>query len=263
MPIKEDSVTVQDFSPDTARLAGYFEALPEPAMRQSAAIRVLSDYSCEETVAILLDLVKKQRGTTGYVLMLEALMDVLAGDLIPYERLSDIYITAKEAGHTHLTQLLLQSRKSARQAEKEGSLDLGLRDQPLGMRKYMARHADSHLIDRLLLDPEPSVIYNLIRSPRITEAQVLRIATRRFSTPEVFKVILECYRWQRNYRVRLAMIYNPTVPYALSCKLLPTLLDQDLKDISRELTLSGEIRQLAEDLLNQRQHRETNFEITE
>lgn len=238
--------------PPTSQMAAYFAALPEAAMRQSAAIKALSDYELEETVAMLLELVQKQRQTTSYVLMLESLMGVLADDLIPYDRLSDIYRVAKEGGHTHLTQLLLQSRRSSQTAERDGQLDLGLRDQPLGMRKYMARHADSHLIDRLLNDPEPSVIYNLLRSPRISESQVLRIATRRYSTPEIFKEIMACFRWQNNYRVRLAMVYNPTVPLTMSCKLIPTLLDQDLKDISRELTLREEIRELARQLLQQR-----------
>ncbi len=237
---------------EVKKYAAYLAALPEPMMRKIAAVRLFDELETEELLDLLTKLIAGQRKTVSYVLMLEAILEAHMEELLPYERVSDIYALAKERGLEAVTKLLLNPQNSSKEAKERGMLDLTLQDEPLGMRKYMARHADAALIDRLLNDPDPAVIYNLLRNPRLTEAAVLRIATRRYSSPEVFKEILACYRWQKNYRVRLAIIYNPTVPVKLACQLLPTVLDQDLRDLSKEGTLSMEIRELAETMLGER-----------
>ncbi len=235
------------------KYAGFFGALPEPMMRKMAAVRLFNELETEELLELLSELVAGQRETVNNVLMLEAILEAHMEELLPYERVADLYALAKERHLAAITKLLLNPARSSKEAKERGLLDLSLQDQPLGMRKYMARHADRALIDRLLNDPDPTVIHNLLRNPRLTEEIALRIATRRYSSPQVFKEILACHRWQKNYRVRLAIIYNPTVPVSLSAALLPTVLDQDLADLAHEGTLSAEIRELAGAMLRERQ----------
>ena len=55
----------------------------------------------------------------------------------------------------------------------------------LGERKSLARRPDRAMLDRLLHDPHPDVIRRLLRNPRLTEDDVVRLAARRPGRPEV------------------------------------------------------------------------------
>jgi hypothetical protein len=116
---------------------------------------------------------------------------------------------------------------------------------PLGMRRSMARRGDIDLLERLLGDPDPAVVANLLNNPRITETEVVRMAARWPVREEVLSAIARHPRWSSVPRVRLTLAHNPSTPTAITLGLLHLLLVQDLRAIGADVRLSRVVRDRA------------------
>jgi hypothetical protein len=123
---------------------------------------------------------------------------------------------------------------------------------PLGMRRTMARRNDIGLIERLLGDPDPAVVANLLNNPRITELEVVRMAARSPVRQEVLAAIARHPRWGIQHRVRVTLAHNPATPTAIVLGLLHLLLDQDLRALIGDVRLSAVVTSRARALLAER-----------
>jgi hypothetical protein len=122
----------------------------------------------------------------------------------------------------------------------------------LGERKALARGRDRFMIDRLLRDPHPAVIKNLLGNPRVTEDDVIRLASRRPTFPDVQTEIARSSRFGHRPRVRLAIVQNPFSPTSLSVPLVPLLVKQDLASVVAGTELPAVVRAAAIELLQRR-----------
>ncbi|MBW2260812.1 MAG: hypothetical protein JRG91_02480 [Deltaproteobacteria bacterium] len=113
----------------------------------------------------------------------------------------------------------------------------------LGERKSLARNPGRFEIDRLLQDPAPEVVVNLLASSRLTEIDVVRIAAKRPAVPEVLRVVARSKRWVMRYRVRLALVSNPYLEPSLGVKIAPLLLEQDRRRLAADHTLHPRLRE--------------------
>ncbi|MFO0617321.1 MAG: hypothetical protein U0414_32295 [Polyangiaceae bacterium] len=163
---------------------------------------------------------------------------------------------AQERRYFALARLLRRrdrpSPHHAPEPEERGTIDLPGRTLTLGERKSLARGHDRDQLDRLLRDPHPLVIKNLLSNPRITEEDVIRLAAKRPTYPDVQAEIGRSERWSIRPRVRLALAKNPYTPVPLSVPLLPLLLRQELAEIAHATELPGVVRAAAMDLLDRR-----------
>jgi hypothetical protein len=75
----------------------------------------------------------------------------------------------------------------------------------------------------LCSDPEPSVLRILLANPRLTEEEVLRIASRRPQVPPAFLEVLLSARFGVRETVQAAMVLNPWCPVRLGLAVLPLL----------------------------------------
>jgi hypothetical protein len=107
----------------------------------------------------------------------------------------------------------------------------GGRPLTLGERKSLARKPSRQVIERVVADPHPDVIRNLLRNPKVTELDVLRLVTRRPNYERVLREVYTSARWNTRYRIRLALARNPYTPPALALKILPQLMRQDLTEM--------------------------------
>lgn len=136
--------------------------------------------------------------------------------------------------------------------EERGTVDLPGRTLTLGERKALARGHDRDQLDRLLRDPHPLVIKNLLLNPRITEDDVVRLAAKRPTYPDVQEEIARSERWSVRPRVRLALAQNPYTPVALSVPTLPLLMRHQIDEIAHSPELPSVVRAAALDLLDRR-----------
>jgi len=123
---------------------------------------------------------------------------------------------------------------------------------PLGVRRSLARRSDIGLIERLLGDPDPAVVANLLNNPRVTEVEVVRMAARSPVREEVLTAIARHSRWGVRRRVRVALAHNPGTPTGVTLGLLHLLLDQELAAIARDGRISQVVASRAEALLADR-----------
>lgn len=128
----------------------------------------------------------------------------------------------------------------------------GGRTLTLGERKAAARRPDRFAIDRLLRDPHPAVIRNLLDNRRLTEDDVVRLAARRPNYAEVVTEIARHPDWSARVRVRLAMVQNPYTPKHISVLWMRLLTRPELRQVIAATDVPQVVRAAAVELLERR-----------
>ena len=85
----------------------------------------------------------------------------------------------------------------------------------------------------LAQDNDPRVLLSLLRNPRLTVDEVVRVAKSSFLTFQIADVIVKASQWSGNLDVRVALIHNPKTPPAFSMRILPTLPEAEIRAIAR------------------------------
>ena len=99
--------------------------------------------------------------------------------------------------------------------------------EPVGYRISLARRAIAGAVERLLFDPDPRVVRALLGNPRVTEAEVVKLAASRRAGPQALEIVAQDDRWIARYPVKLALANNPATPVRIVLGLLPYLMRQD------------------------------------
>ncbi|MDD5224596.1 MAG: hypothetical protein PHE84_11445 [bacterium] len=179
--------------------------------------------------------------------------------LLPWlgpEKVDEIINRARETGYHEILRLF-----SPRHPESEklvpGDLEVpaGLEYLTLGEKKSLAKGKRTLIWEKLLFDPDPTVIRNVLQNPRMTELEVIRIASRRPVPAAVLRVIFDNHRWIQRYRVKRTLIFNPHTPVDVSRNLLGYMLQPDLEEISQDLSLNLQVREEAVSLLEKKKRK--------
>ena len=167
--------------------------------------------------------------------------------------------TAKREALLALGRLLVRRVKHGEDFfEDHGEPAASLRIEPggrplsLGERRALARKPSRATLDKLLSDPHPLVIENLLMNPRLTEDDVVRMASRRPAHREVILQIARTPKWMVQARVRLAVVLNPGTPPEVSVPALPQLSRSELREVVALTLLPIVVRTAARDLLQRR-----------
>ena len=126
------------------------------------------------------------------------------------------------------------------------------RELTLGERRSLARRPDRRAFDRLLADPHPLVIRQLLQNPKVTEDDVVRLATIRPARVEVLQEIATSKRWLCRGRVRLSILFNPGSPPTLVMPLLGLCTRVELKQVIENTKAHKVLRTTALELLERR-----------
>jgi hypothetical protein len=97
----------------------------------------------------------------------------------------------------------------------------------------LAAKADRTERALLVQDNDPRVLLSVLRNPRLTVDEVVRIAKSSFLTYQIAEVILKTSQWMGSLDVRLALIHNAKTPPAFALRILPTLPDSEVRSIAR------------------------------
>jgi hypothetical protein len=122
----------------------------------------------------------------------------------------------------------------------------------LGERKSLARKPDRKMTERLLRDPHPDVIRQLLANPKLTEDDVLSLASRRPCRPDVLQEIARTPRWAHRPRVRMALVLNPDTPLDVTAPLVGLLIRQELRLVATSTTVAPALRALCLEHLDRR-----------
>jgi hypothetical protein len=162
------------------------------------------------------------------------------------------------AGESHLAlERILRSPPSLSldlvDPNKVRSPDYG-RGRPLtlGERKSLARRPDREMMARLLFDPHPEVIRRLLGNPKLTEDDVVRLASKRPMRADILLEIARSEKWMHRSRVRLSLVLNPSTPPEISSPIASLLMRQELKLVAETTAVPSTVRALCLEHLERR-----------
>jgi len=89
------------------------------------------------------------------------------------------------------------------------------------------------------------VLYSLLKNPRITVDEVVRIAKSAYLVYQTAELILKTSQWAANLDVRVALVHNPKTPPAFALRIVATLPEAEVKPIARGAATSMALKQAA------------------
>jgi hypothetical protein len=229
--------------------------IEDPSFRRGALLRRLVALGAADASAFLnglLQLAEERHAGAAALVALLADVEDLAGAL-GQKAVAAILEAARDGGRVAVVRLLTSQAPHKAAAvvltdpDRPGGDDL-----PLGWRTQLGRTGSRDAMDRLLYDPNPRVIENLLRNPRCTEREAVRVAAHRPTSAAVLSVVFRDPRWSTRYAVKRALVFNPYTTPAQSIGLLPSLLTQDLALVAGDETLHREVVAAADRLLEAR-----------
>jgi hypothetical protein len=104
----------------------------------------------------------------------------------------------------------------------------------------------------LIRDTNRQVSMAAIRSPAITDNEVVKYAGNRSLNDEVIRYISEKRDWTRLYQVKLYLVQNPKCPLASAMRFLPFLHDKDLRNLAKSKGIPSALAAQAKKLVAQK-----------
>ncbi|WP_224241365.1 hypothetical protein [Hyalangium gracile] len=104
----------------------------------------------------------------------------------------------------------------------------------------------------LIRDSNKLVCTAVIRSPRITDGEVLATASNRAANEEVLRIVYNNREWTKNQKIKLALVKNPKVPLTVVMKFLSGLRDTELKDLARDRNVPSGVATFAKKLVEKK-----------
>lgn len=165
-----------------------------------------------------------------------------------------IYLASLELGLKRVSRFFtdLSPHKkgySGYDTEEDGKMELIT----LGERRAMSKGWVKDKLDRLLSDPDPIVIANILNNPRITEKEIVKIASKRPNSPKILMLISTHKKWGTRYTIKKALVQNPYTPPRISLGLLEFLFTQDLKQVAKDDNLHPQVRMAATERLEEKE----------
>jgi hypothetical protein len=94
----------------------------------------------------------------------------------------------------------------------------------------------------LLRDSNKLVCVAAVRSPKITDPEVLAISNSRQAHDDVLRVVYGNREWVKMYPVKLALVKNPKVPLPIAMKFLSTLRESEVRELARDKNVPSGIQ---------------------
>ncbi len=86
----------------------------------------------------------------------------------------------------------------------------------------------------LLRDSNRLVCMAAATSPRITDGEIFGLANSRTCNADVLRYIYDNREFLRTYAIKFSLVKNPKVPLPTALRLLVTLQEKDIKELSRD-----------------------------
>lgn len=104
----------------------------------------------------------------------------------------------------------------------------------------------------LVRDSNKLVSVAVVRSPRITDGEVLAIANNRAANDDVLRVIYNNREWTKMYQLKLALVKNPKTPSGIAMRFLSTLRESEVKDLARNKNVPSGIQMMAKKMMDKK-----------
>lgn len=109
----------------------------------------------------------------------------------------------------------------------------------MGQKLKLALTGNKSAREILVKDSNRLVSSAVLKNPRVTEDEVLKVANSKGASEDLLRNIGRNKEWLKNYNVRLGMIANPKTPLTISMKLLDTLNEKDLAKVAKSKNIAS------------------------
>lgn len=98
-------------------------------------------------------------------------------------------------------------------------------------------------------DANPLVAVAAVKSPSITESEIVRIAGMRNVCEDVLRIIAMNRDYTRSYAIKYALVSNPRTPFAFASQWVLHLRDTDLRNLAKSKDVAGAVANAARNQL--------------
>ena len=103
---------------------------------------------------------------------------------------------------------------------------------------------------QLVRDNNRMVAMSAIRSPKVTDIEVVKYSANRSLNDEVIRVISNNRDWTRLYAVKHNLVQNPKCPLSTAMRFLPLLSEKDQRKVSKSKSVPSALAVQAKRLLD-------------
>jgi hypothetical protein len=138
---------------------------------------------------------------------------------------------------------------AAKQAEEDAQKKLNMTQRVMRMsvseKIKLATLGNKEARTILLRDSNKLVCMAAATSPRITDGEILGIASSRTVNADVLRYIYTNREFLRTYTIKITLVKNPKVPLPTALKMMFTLQEKDIKDLARDRNVPQTIQSQA------------------
>jgi len=144
---------------------------------------------------------------------------------------------------------LLEDRQGGASEAERLTIEKKIAKMSTGKKIKLAYLGNKEVRAILIRDRSKMVSAAVVKSGRLSDAEVNAYAGNRNLAAEVLREIAANKEWIRKYPVQVALVNNPRVPVSVSIGLVDRLLARDLASLARNRNVSSVIFQKAEKML--------------
>ncbi len=151
-----------------------------------------------------------------------------------------------------LARELVEDRDDELDPAEQGNLYALIQNMNVMQKVKLGRLGNKEARALLVRDTNKIVATAAIRSPKITENEVVGFAQARNLSDEVLRIIASNREWTRSYQVKRALATNPKTPQPSAMKFLNYLQERDLKSIMKSKDVPSAVSSHARRILQKK-----------
>lgn len=150
---------------------------------------------------------------------------------------------------------LIKETKEGEEAlteEKRKTLQQLIQEYNIAQKIKLALKGNKEARSILIKDTNKIVASSVVKSPKITDMEVINICNMRSVQDEVIRIISNKPDWTKNYAVQVALANNPKTPFTTGVRFMRMLRVSDLQKLSKNKNAPPQLVRLAKELYAQK-----------
>jgi hypothetical protein len=158
-----------------------------------------------------------------------------------------------EIKHATIKQEIEIAKRRDADGSSKKSLLLRIKELPVGQKLALAKKGNKDVRAILIRDSNDMIALETVGSSRITDGEILSIATMRDISDKVLRYIANNRKYRQNKQMVLALLNNPRTPVGVSLGLgIPALSDRELQDLAKNRNIPAVVSRAAKSTLDRR-----------
>lgn len=145
--------------------------------------------------------------------------------------------------------------KEEEEEEEEKSLYKRVQKMNVADKMKLAFAGGKEARDLLIKDSNKIVSMAVLKNPRITEDEIIKLASNRSVSEDILRVIARNKEWVKSYSVKFSMVTNAKTPLNISLRYLETMNERDLQKVAKSKNISNVLSTAAKKKLDLKKKR--------